>query len=88
MICTHLSEREVHTKGYTLSIELYGSTIDSWTVGSKDQFTIETDDGKITQVTVNGETKWDEDNLTENMMVSLDCHTVQRCSKCGWRDDS
>jgi len=86
IVCPHLSEREFHTKGYTLSVELYESTIDSWTVDSKEQFTIETEDGEITEVIVNGETKFDEDNLTENMMVSLDSHTVQRCVKCGWRE--
>lgn len=88
MICTHLSEREIHTKGYTLSIELYGSTIDSWTVGSFEQFTVESTDGEITEVAVNGETKYTDDDLTENMEVGLEFHTVQRCAKCGWRNDS
>jgi len=66
---------------------LYGSTIGQWTVGKTDQYDIETDDGDITSITVNGETKMTEDDLTPNMDVSVDIDAHQLCTKCGWRQE-
>jgi hypothetical protein len=87
MNCTHFNHRELDKHGWVITVQLYGSTIGQWKVGEADQYDIETDDGEVTSITVNGETKMTEDDLTGNMDVSVSVDAHQLCTKCGWREE-
>ncbi len=84
-MCPHFSDHELHEQGWVISVSLYESLIDSWRVGSTDQFTIDVDDGIPQRITIDGETVMDE-ALTTNMDVSVDVVAFQRCSKCGKKE--
>jgi len=87
MNCTHFDHRQLDKHGWVITVQLYGSTIGQWKVGETDQYDIETEKGVVTSISINGETKITEDDLTSNVDVSIDIDAHQLCTKCGWRQE-
>ena len=87
MMCSHFDHRQLNKHGWIITVELYGSTIAQWKVGTTEQYDVTVDDGDVTSITIDGERKMTDDDLTSNMDVSVDVDAHQLCTKCGQRQE-
>ena len=52
MMCSHFDHRQLNKHGWIITVELYGSTIAQWKVGTTEQYDVTVDDGEITSITI------------------------------------